>query len=109
MVTMQGYTIDLDELATSWKLIGDHADSFGNIRVALGPEDSNRPWSGGPPAATKLSRASHDLHVAARTQFSAAHEFLRRVGQELVKEGRRTAETEIANVDAIRRVSATLR
>jgi hypothetical protein len=109
MVTMLGYTIDLDELARCRKLIDDHAESFGKIGLGLGPDDSSPSWVGAPPAASRAARASRDLHMASRTQFSAAQEFLRRVAQELGGVGLRTTETELANVAALRRVSTTLR
>jgi hypothetical protein len=108
MVTMRVYTIDLDELARCRKLIEDHAESFGSLGAMLGAEDSKPSW-GEPPAAIEAARASHDLHMAARTQFSAAQEFLHRVAKELGSDGRRTTETELANVDALRKVWATLR
>ena len=103
---MLGYTIDLDELARYRKLIEDHATRFGNIGVELGPEDANPSWLGTLPAATKLAGVCRDLHVAARTQFSAAQEWLRRVAQELGEGG--LQETELENVAAFQRLRTTL-
>ena len=105
---MQRHTIDLYEMARCRQQVENHAENFGTIGVGLGPEDPKAPWSGSLPAATRLVRTSQDLHVAARTQFAAAQEFLRRMAQGLGEEGRRTIETELANVEALRRVSARL-
>jgi len=109
VITTQTYSIDLDELALCRKLFEDHAESFGNIGRELGPEDSNPSWLGTLPAATKLARASQDLHMAARTQFSAAQEFLRGVAQELGENGQGTTEAEFANVEALQRARTKLR
>jgi hypothetical protein len=108
-VTMLGYTVDLDELARCRKLVEDHAESFGIKFSELRPENLMPSWSGAPPAAAKVVGASHDLHVAARTEFSAAQEFLRRIAQELSHEGARITDTELSNAAALQRLSTTLR
>jgi len=105
---MYGYSIDADELAACRKLIEDHAESFGNIGVELGPEDSNPSWLGTLPSGTNLATACRNLHAAARAEFSAAQEFLLSVGRELGEGGRNRNETEFANVEAIQSVRTKL-
>jgi len=99
---MQGFIVDLDELAWCRKIVQDQAEQFDGIAAGLGPNDVNASLLGTLPAATKLARASQDLHTAARAEFSAAQEFLGSVGQGLGEEGRSTSETEIGNADALR-------
>jgi len=100
---MQGFTVDLDELASCRRLIQDYARDFGSVGAGLGLCDVDTSLFGTLPAATKLARACQDLHTAAADQFSAAHEFLGRVAQGLGEGCRRTTETEIANADAMKR------
>jgi hypothetical protein len=93
---MQGFTVDLGELERCRRVLQAQADKFDEINSQLAGHGDTSSF-GRLPASARLAASVNALHTTAKSQLSAAQQFLSDAARGLGDVGHRSGQTDITN------------